>query len=281
MILKDNFKVIITDLDGTLLNSNHKISSYTKTVFQELHRLNFIIIVATGRHHLDAKPLVSGLDVPLYLVTSNGARIHSPENELIFSFDMESDTVKSILSLEIDDEITTVLFKENVWQTNKNNEKLNEFQPEVNYHPELVDFKTLVDFSAIKVFFTHHDHQKLLVLRNQILEKHAGIFNHAFSLPFCLEFMDKEVDKSYAIAKILEIEKTTFEQSVSFGDGFNDEKMLKATGKSLIMANAPQSLKNQLPHLEIILSNNEDGVAKYLFENIILKCKKLNQKTTN
>ena len=281
MIVKENFKVIITDLDGTLLSSNHKISSYTKAVFQELHRQNFIIIVATGRHHLDAKPLVSGLEIPLYLVTSNGARIHSPDNELLFSFDMESDTVKSVLSLEIDPAITTVLFKENVWQTNKNNEKLNNFQPEVNYHPELVDFKILEDFSAIKVFFTHPDHQKLLLLRNQILENHLDIFNCAFSLPFCLEFMDKAVDKSFAIAKILELENVTFEQSISFGDGFNDEKMLKATGKSLIMKNAPQSLKDELPNLEIILSNDENGVAKYLSEKIILNTQKPYKKIKN
>ena len=124
MILKEKIKVVISDLDGTLLNSDHKISQYTKTVFQELHNQNYLIIVATGRHHLDAMPIVAGLNVPLYLVTSNGARIHSPEKELLFSFNMESDAVKSVLSLDIDPEITTVLFRENVWQTNKNNEKI-------------------------------------------------------------------------------------------------------------------------------------------------------------
>jgi hydroxymethylpyrimidine pyrophosphatase-like HAD family hydrolase len=76
--------------------------------------------------------------------------------------------------------------------------------------------------------------------------------------------MDKAVDKSNAIAKILERENLDFSHAVSFGDGFNDEMMLKSTGKGLIMGNAPDTLKNKLPHLEVIATNHEDGVAKYL-----------------
>lgn len=261
---RENCKVIISDLDGTLLNQHHVISDYTKLVFQELHLRDYLIVVATGRHHLDAMPIVERLGVPLYLVTSNGARIHSPDKELIFSTNMDSSTVKSILSLAIDPDITTVLFKEEVWLTNIHNEKLNSFSKEVTYDRQLVDFKELDDFEAIKIFFTHENQEKLIVVRDLILEHHPETFNHAFSLPICLEFMDKEVDKSHAIAKILERENLNFSHTVSFGDGFNDELMLVNTGKGLIMGNAPEALKNKLSHLEVIATNHEDGVAKYL-----------------
>lgn len=267
--VKDNIKVIISDLDGTLLNANHEISNYTKTIFQELYKQNYLIIVATGRHHLDAMPLVATLGFPVYLVTSNGARIHSPEKELLFSYDMESDVIKSVLQLEIDPEFTTVLFKENVWQTNKHNEKLNSFQKELNYVPELVDFNKLEDLKAIKMFFTHESHGKLVELRDKILVDHSTLFSHAFSLPYCLEFMDKSVDKSVAIAKILEIENLNFHESISFGDGYNDENMLKNTAKGLLMGNAPDSLKKKLSHLEVIAPNSENGVANYLFEKLL------------
>ena len=269
MILKEKIKVIITDLDGTLLNSDHKISEYTKAIFQELHQQNYLLIVATGRHHLDAQSIVAGLDCPVYLVTSNGARIHSPDNELLYSIDMESDIVKGIFDLDIDSEITSVLFKENNWQTNHNNDALNSFSTHSKYLPEIVDFNSLEDFKSIKLFFTHNDHQKLAELKDRILENYEDTFNYAFSLPLCLEFMNKSVDKSVAIAKILEMENFIFEESISFGDGFNDEKMLKSTGKALIMGNAPQSLRDTLPHLEIIATNDNDGVAKYLSEQFL------------
>ena len=269
MVIKERIKVIITDLDGTLLNNEHQISPFTKTVFQQLHKENYLIIVATGRHHLDALPIVEALGCPVYLVTSNGARIHSPSKELIFSFDIKSDEIKSILDLDIDPEFTTVLFKEKVWQTNKENKKLNSFQTVMNYPPEIVDFKLIKDLSAIKLFFTHNDHQKLVDLKDKIMEDHSDDFHYAFSLPFCLEFMDKSVDKSVAILKILEIENFTYDESISFGDGFNDERTLIAAGKGLVMFNAVESLKNKLPHLEVILSNDNDGVAKYLTETLL------------
>lgn len=269
MISKERFKVIITDLDGTLLNPDHQISLYTKTVFQQLHKENYLIIVATGRHHLDALPIVETLGCPVYLVTSNGARIHSPTKELIFSFDINSDSIKSILDLDIDSAFTTVLFKEKVWQSNKANKKLNSFQTAMHYPNEIVDFNLIEDLKSIKLLFTHSDHQKLVELNDTILQNHSEQFCSAFSLPFCLEFMHKSVDKSVAILKILEIENYTYAESISFGDGFNDEGMLIAAGKGLIMHNAVESLKTKLPHLEVIATNDADGVATYLSEMLL------------
>lgn len=262
-------KVIVSDLDGTLLNPQHLISDYTKAVFKELHKQNYLIIVATGRHHLDAMAIIDTLEVPVYLVSSNGARIHSPQKEVLFAFNLKSEVVKSALSVEIDPEITVVLFKENVWQTNKLNEKLNSYQADFKYLPELVDYATLEDFSAIKIFFTHENHEKLVILKDAILANGNQELHHAFSLPTCLEFMNQSIDKSVGIQKILEREGFSFAESISFGDGFNDVQMLEATTKALIMGNAPSLLKETLPNLEVIATNVEDGVARYLAQNLL------------
>jgi len=266
-----NIKVVVSDLDGTLLNPQHRISDYTKSIFQELHNQGYLIIVATGRHHLDAMGIIDKLDIPVYLVSSNGARIHSPNKEELFAFNLDSDVVKAALNVEIDPEITVVLFKENVWQTNKWNEKLNAFQEELKYHPELVDYKTLEDFSSIKIFFSCPDHEKLVKLKDEILANSSEHLHHAFSLPTCLEFMDKSIDKAVSIERVLEKEGFTLKEAVSFGDGYNDVQMLSASGKGLIMGNAPASLKEELSDLEVIQTNAEDGVAKYIATKILDK----------
>ncbi|MES2575330.1 MAG: Cof-type HAD-IIB family hydrolase [Bacteroidota bacterium] len=264
-----NIKVIVTDLDGTLLNPQHRISNYTKSVFKELHDRNYLIIVATGRHHLDAMAIIDTLEVPVYLVSSNGARIHSPKKEELFAFNLKSEVVKLALSVDIDPEITVVLFKENVWQTNRLSEKLNSFQADFKYLPELVDYTTLEDFGAIKIFFAYDNQDKLVALKDSILAKSSDELHHAFSLPTCLEFMDKSIDKSVGIQKVLAIEGFTLGESISFGDGFNDVQMLSSTAKALIMGNAPQTLKETLLNLEVITTNAEDGVAKYLTEMLL------------
>jgi len=266
-----NIKVVVSDLDGTLLNPQHRISDYTKSIFQELHNQGYLIVVATGRHHLDAMAIIDKLEIPVYLVSSNGARIHSPNKEELFAFNLDSDVVKAALNVEIDPEITVVLFKENIWQTNKWNEKLNSFQEELKYHPELVDYKTLEDFAAIKIFFSCSDHEKLVKLKDDILDNSSEHLHHAFSLPTCLEFMDKSIDKAVSIERVLEKEGFTLQEAVAFGDGYNDVQMLSVSGKGLIMGNAPDSLKEELSDLEVIKTNAEDGVAKYIASKILDK----------
>ncbi|MDQ6473065.1 Cof-type HAD-IIB family hydrolase [Flavobacterium sp. LHD-80] len=266
-----NIKVVVSDLDGTLLNTQHRISEYTKSIFQELHNQNYLIVVATGRHHLDAFAIIDTLGVPVYLVSSNGARIHSPNKEELFSFNLDSEVVKNALNVEIDPEITVVLFKENVWTTNRINEKLNAFQAELKYRPELVDYKNLEDFGAMKIFFSCDNHEKLVKLKDAILANSSEHLHHAFSLPTCLEFMDKSVDKAVSIERVLEKEGFTLQEAVSFGDGFNDVQMLAAAGKGLIMGNAPALLKETLPELEVIKTNAEDGVARYIASKILDK----------
>jgi Cof subfamily protein (haloacid dehalogenase superfamily) len=262
-------KVIVSDLDGTLLNENHKISPYTKSVFTKLHLEGYTIIIATGRHHLDAKAIVCDLEIPFYLVTSNGARIHCPEEELIFAYNIKSEIIEAVFELDIDPSITSVLFKEKEWLTSKTNNKINSFQRDASYPPRVVDFKTITDYSAIKLFFTHDQHEVLVTLKDKILEHHADKLCHAFSLPFCLEFMDTSVDKSVAIAKILDREGFSFQNTMAFGDGFNDERMLASVQKGLIMKNAPDTLKDKLGQLEVIGSNKEDAVANYLKNNVV------------
>lgn len=266
-----NIKVVVSDLDGTLLNPQHRISDYTKTIFQELHNQGYLIVVATGRHHLDAMAIIDKLEIPVYLISSNGARIHSPNKEELFAFNLNSDVVKAALNVEIDPEITVVLFKEQTWQTNKWNEKLNSFQEELKYRPELVNYKDLDDFAAIKIFFSCPNHEKLVKLKDAILANSSEHLHHAFSLPTCLEFMDKSIDKAVSIERVLEKEGFTLKEAVSFGDGYNDVQMLSASGKGLIMGNAPASLKEELSDLEVIQTNAEDGVARYIASKILDK----------
>lgn len=264
-----SIKVVVSDLDGTLLNENHDVTSVTQEVFEQLHQEGFLIIIATGRHHLDAKSVLHNFKIPHYLVSSNGARIHSPSNQLLFSKDIDHKVLASVFELNIDPSITAVLFKENVWLTSKPNEMIVSYQKDASYPPQIADFATLEDFTALKLFFTHDNHEVLVGLKNQILSTHDKDLVHAFSLPLCLEFMHHSVDKKNAITKILEMENYSFKNTIVFGDGFNDEQMLLAAEIGLIMGNAPLNLQQKLNHLEVIASNRVHGVANYLKERLL------------
>ena len=72
------YKVVVSDLDGTLLNNHHQISSHTRRTLHALTDRGIRFIVATGRHHVDVQSIRDALGLDIYLITANGAVVHDP-----------------------------------------------------------------------------------------------------------------------------------------------------------------------------------------------------------
>ena len=88
------------------------------------------------------------------------------------------------------------------------------------------------------------------------------------SSAFLLEIMDKSVSKATGIKVMLEHYGLAAEESLAFGDNYNDVEMLELCGRSVAMGNAPEDIKKLAD--EVTLSNEEDGLAYYLVKNGII-----------
>ncbi len=88
--------------------------------------------------------------------------------------------------------------------------------------------------------------------------------NVSFSLPTCLEVMAGGVSKGHALEAVSKLLNYSLKECIAFGDGMNDVEMLSMAGKSCIMLNAAQRLKDTLPEVEVIGSNVEDAVPQTL-----------------
>ncbi len=83
------YKAIISDLDGTLLNSKHRISTYTKEVIKKVIEKGIHFYIATGRHHQDVNHIRNQLGLDTTFITSNGCRVHNAKKEEIFASDLD------------------------------------------------------------------------------------------------------------------------------------------------------------------------------------------------
>ena len=92
------YKLVVCDMDGTLLTSSHKISEYTANIIKQIENNGVKFIIATGRPYLDAKFYRDSLKLKSYLITSNGARAHNEENKPIVIENIQKDLVKKLLS---------------------------------------------------------------------------------------------------------------------------------------------------------------------------------------
>ncbi|QEK13460.1 Cof-type HAD-IIB family hydrolase [Crassaminicella thermophila] len=260
------YKAVISDLDGTLLNCQHRISDYTKEIINKVIEKGIKFFIATGRHHMDATYIGKQLGLDTTFITSNGARVHNEKREEIFSHDLDENIVREILAMDFDPEIHVNIYQGDRWLTEKENEWVNQFKNESGFFYELVNFKKLEDYKATKLFLICENYDKLERIREIIDERFYGKLNIAFSLPECLEIMPKGISKGMALKKVLKQYNIKPKEVIAFGDGLNDFEMLKTVGKGLIMGNAHYKLKEALPENEVIGTNDDDGVAKYLKE---------------
>ena len=91
------YSIIATDLDGTLLNTDHQADPFTVETVRELEARGVRFIIATGRHYRDVVGIRKVLGIDAYLITSNGARIHAPDNERIYARDIAPAAVRRLV----------------------------------------------------------------------------------------------------------------------------------------------------------------------------------------
>lgn len=265
-----NYKAIVCDLDGTLLNENHEISQITKDTIKKVKELGIKFFIATGRHHLDAFEFKKQLGLNSYLISSNGAKIHDENNKEIYEKTIPADIVKILLDLKVPDGMTRHIYTTNHWYVEEEQEEYKVFHKESGFLYTVEDFEKLKNKEAVKIFFISKNQQDILDFENQVFDILGDRVSITLSSPECLEIMVKDVSKGEAIKHIMANLDIKLEEVMAFGDGLNDYEMLKSVGKGLLMGNCSERLKEKLPQNEIIKKNSENGVAIYL-ENQFLR----------
>ncbi|AXK70411.1 Cof-type HAD-IIB family hydrolase [Borreliella burgdorferi] len=271
------YKMLVFDLDGTLLNNNHEIAFLTLEVLLALKK-DFKIIIATGRRLSEVKNIRSQLkEIGInenYLVTANGAEVFLQEN-LIFRYAMNYDLVKEILKIHTDN-VDVNLYTFDTWYSNADVKSpiMKHFIKDLGLNVIIGDLTKLNVDSVSKIVYYCDDLAILNKLDNEIKIKDFQDTRVFFSSKDLLEVTNINANKYNAIKNIAFLESIPLCDVLAFGDNNNDYEMLKNLGKGVLMKNANEFLKINLAKNEITrFSNNEDGVARFLIDFFKLNIK--------
>ena len=153
------YKVVISDLDGTLLNNQHHVSTHTRKVLKQLVAEGTKFIVATGRHHIDVKAIRTALGLDIYLVTSNGAVVTDKQDEMIFNRTLPADIAQELSEMPLPDpEIAVNIYTPDAWFTNKEMPEYLEYHKDTGFCYTKTDLVVL-DKSSINKFFFIAEHE--------------------------------------------------------------------------------------------------------------------------
>lgn len=259
------YKAIISDLDGTLLNSDHQISQRTCETVRALVARGIPFILATGRHFLDVRTFRDALGVPCDLITANGALVSNPDDQLVFQdclpHDIAAELVRGLPAHVPDVNIN--VFDPHGWHVRAEIPEALKFHRESGFFYRISDLVELAGQGINKVFYTG-DPEALLVLEEHLVAQYGGQVGIAFSSEDCLEVMARHVNKGNAVQRALAAHGVELHEAIAFGDGMNDLEMLSMVGHGVVMANATERLQRELPTLPRAKTCDEDGVAQYL-----------------
>ncbi|WWP01484.1 MAG: sugar/pyridoxal phosphate phosphatase YigL [Candidatus Dasytiphilus stammeri] len=259
------YQIVVSDLDGTLLSADHRILPYTRKILKLLTTQGVQVILATGRHHIDVSKIRDNIGIKAYIITSNGARVHNEAGKLVLSLNLDEEIASTLYGMFFTDpDILTHVYRNDNWYLSRYSIIENSFFIESRFTGKLFQPHLLGTDGVSKIFFTCHKVNKLLLLEKILQYRWGERVNTTFSCPTCLEVMAGGVSKGYALKEVINYMGSSIKKCISFGDGLNDKEMLSMTGKGCIMQNASQRLKDILPNLEIIGSNIEQAVPRYL-----------------
>lgn len=255
-------KLIIIDLDGTLLHSDKSISLYTRDILKSCQKAGINVAFATARSESAAKKYIDIIRPDI--IISNGGATVKYKGKMIYRCKLSVETVQAIISrcfecTEGDGEITIETDEGYFWNYNE--------KPSADSDYE----------NAIYTEYSEFIHSAYKITADIPNEKDAQNISDCFEecsmLCFTGEswrrFAHKDANKVVAINKVIEYLGIALKDVIAFGDDYNDIEMIKHCGLGIAMENAIPQVKKVAN--AITLSNDADGVAKYIEEYILFR----------
>ncbi|AUI66362.1 MULTISPECIES: Cof-type HAD-IIB family hydrolase [Glaesserella] len=261
------YRAIISDLDGTLLNANHRIGDFTIDTLRKLSQQGVDIFLATGRNYPDVKHIINKVGIAdATLVTSNGARGNNLAGQQLYGNHIPESLSLSIMQETPFDPKRVFInsYQGDEWFINIEIEQLRKYHQDSGFMYQVVDFSTHHGRETEKVFFIGKSPEDLLPIEHHVRQHYGEQLQITYSTPLCLEMMNKGVCKANTLAELVKLKGYTLNECIAFGDGMNDIEMLSQVGKGCVMGNADSRLKAMLPNHERIGDHKHEAVASYL-----------------
>lgn len=275
-------KLIVTDLDGTFLNSNHlTIPQENIEAFKMAHQMGIKVAVASGRTKILTDYVVEQLPFLDYLITSNGACTYDLKTGKEISTRLLS-TEKSVEIFNILENYGLpyeIYFNGDCYMNSASYAMFNENRVAPHIFKLLKDF--IKEVPSLTELIGSKGIEKLNILsltneqRAEIEEKISkpGEIFLTSSFPKSagqngnLEMTDCNATKGVAVKNLADILGLGSESIMCFGDGENDCAMLKFADYSFAMANGSNYAKSTAKF--ITDSNDDGGVAKAIQKYVL------------
>lgn len=262
------FKIIFSDIDGTLLNADREVSDYTIETVKKINDIPFILIssrMPAAMRHLQEKMEIQGSP----LISYNGGLI-LVDDKPVSSTEIPLDILQKLHRFNEALDVHLSLFHQDEWyapredfwtQREINNTRVH---PEIKSNSEVIE-KWQKESKGPHKIMAMGEEEKINTIW-EFLDKTYPEELHLYrSKPTYIEIAPKSISKLTAVEFLLKNHfQIPMSQCMAFGDNYNDIDMIRGVGMGIAVGNAkPEVL--EVAHM-VTHPGKEDGVAKSITE---------------
>jgi Cof subfamily protein (haloacid dehalogenase superfamily) len=263
-----NYKLLVTDIDGTVLDSQHELHDETVAAFQSLREFGVLTTLATGKIYPSIDYLIEPICGDLPFLVGHGSIVQDQDGMVMMRQGLSVEVIEIVARISekyqcdfcayLPDGILSREFNHNMKYLTEYWEPKAE---EIDTWPDLGErFKEVV-----KVLYVNCDSDLVLErVANELNETLHGLAAVQFSVPHAVEVTNVNARKEVGLRFLSEHLDIAPEEMIAVGDGSNDVGMLNYVGYGVAVGNAKPELKKVAD--EVIGSNNENGLAKAIHQ---------------
>lgn len=262
----NQYKLVISDLDGTILESGQPIHPFTKEVFAKLPDLGIQFTLASGRSLASLRPYAEELNIAIPLVLANGCIVQSLDGIIHYRTTMPTEVTRKVIEITEREKSDLVVFSDDrlFYKTMTDNifrifGKLNNSIYEVGSW-EAID--SIID-QVNKFMIINWMSQESLIKLEEIFEVEISSQADYLRTNFHhLEVMPKGVTKATGLKQLVDGMNIRMDEIIAFGDFDNDAAMLAEVGLGVAVENACDLAKRNADL--IVGSCGDNGPAEFL-----------------
>jgi len=268
-----NYKMIVLDVDGTLLNNDRIITARMKMALIKVQQMGIRIVLASGRPTYGVMPLAKELEMDKhdgYVLSYNGGQIINVQTgDVLFEKRVKAEMLQYLEKKSNKNNFSIFTYCEDTILTNdiSNEHIIQEAELNSMRLKKVEHFSEEITFSPYKCMIVSDDEDALISLENHWKRRLAGELDVFRSEKFFLEIVPPFIDKANTLSILLEKLGVESKDVIAIGDGVCDVTMIQLAGLGIAMGNAQESVRACADY--VTLSNEEDGVALAIENTII------------
>ncbi len=257
-------KMVVTDMDGTLLNSKHEVSQRFLNLFTELRKRNILFVAASGRQYHSILDKLDAIKRDIIVIAENGGLAIQNGREIV-SIPLPHKTKNEVISLlsKIDYIHPVLCGKDTAYLLGTSPifvKKLKEYYSKYQIIENLSEY----DGEILKIAIYHFESSEKYIYPSVFhLEQELQV---KISGENWVDISSKNANKGFALQKVMQQNNIMPDELMVFGDYNNDLEMLALADYSFAMANAHP---NVLKTANYLTASNDDFGVEIILEKLL------------